>query len=235
MASDDRRVVTAALQRLRDPAMQQPPPGETDSLFGDRAQAFVAEVVAGVAFEDHAPGAQLLERARDLFLRAAAREAQRVGVEHPPDQRSGAEHLCAGFADRVQAGLECGAHAAAGARGLEPGGQQLGHEQRQPLALAEYALGSRLVETRLQRQADHVRPREPPQRQALAELGEARVDPLRIGFVGAASAQQQQPAPLEPAGQIRQRIQRRRVTPLQVVDPHHAGAVFKRREDQATD
>ena len=214
VASDDRRVVTAALQRLRDPAMQQSPPGETDSLFGDRAQAFVAEVVGGVAFEDHAPGTQLFERARDLLLRAAAREAQRVSVEHPPDQHRGAEHLCAGFADRVQAGLECGAHTATGARGLEPGGQQLGDEQRQTLALAEHALGSRLVETRLQREADHVRPCEPPQRQALPQLGEARVDPLWIRFVGAASAEQQQPAPFEPAGQVPERIQRRRVTPL---------------------
>ena len=194
----------------------------------------MAEVVGGVALEDQATRAKLLERARDLLLGAAAREPQRVGVEGAPDQRGGAEHLRGGLADGVESRLERRAHAAGAARALA-GGEQLGDEQRQPLALAEDAVGRRLVEPGLERQADHVGPAKAPERDPLAELGEARIDPLGVGLVGAPRAQQQQRAALEAAGEVAERLQRRRVAPLQIVDPDHPRVGREGAEEQPAD
>ena len=108
-----------------------------------------------------------------------------------PISAAALEHLRGRVADRVEARLERGAHAAAGCA-VAAGGEQLGDEQRQPLALAEHALGRRLVEPGLQRELDDVGARQPAERDALAERGEARVAMLGVGLVAAPRAEQQQ-------------------------------------------
>ena len=187
VSRDDRRVGVTDPERLADAPVQQAPAREADAVLGDRPQPLVAEVVGVVALDDQPARRELLERFRDLVLRAAAREAQRVGVEGAPDQRGRAEHLPGRSADRVQARLDERPRAARGARAA---GEQFGDEQRQALALAEHRLALVLVEAGTEREADDVLARQAPEHDAFAERCESRVAAVGVRLVGAPRAEQ---------------------------------------------
>ena len=232
MVRDDRRIRAQRLERLGDAAVQQPSPGQADAVLGDRPQPLVAEVVGVVALGDQPACRQLLERARDLVVGAAADDAQRLGVEPAADERRRAEHLRRRLADRGQARLEHGAHAPGRAAA---GRQELRDEQRQPLALAVHLAAGRLVEARAgaspstSSRVSRPSPMLCPSSASRAPRWSGSGSSVRRAASSRTRRCKQAPA------EVAERIERRRIAPVEIVDEHHAGRVAERVADQPAD
>ena len=219
VAGDDRRIGVAHREPLADPPVHEASPREADAVLGNRPQPLVAEVVGVVALDDQPARGELIEGLRNLLLRAAAREAQRVSVEGAPDQCGRTQHLAGGAADSVQPRLHERPCAAGRAR---PARKQFGDEQREPFALTEHRLARLLVKAGSQREVDDVLAREAPEHNALAEGREPRVSVLGIGFVGATCAQQHHGFLREAVCEVGERVKRGGIAPLEIVDEDDA-------------
>ena len=232
MVGDDRRIRVQRLERFGDAAVQQPPPRQADAGLRDRSQTLVAEVVSVVVLGDQPARRQLLERACDLFLGPPADDAQRLGIEAAADQRRCAEDLGRGLADCSEAPLEHGAHTP---RGAAAGGEKLRDQQRQPLALAVHVGPGRLVEARAGGEAEHVVAGQPPEPDALAELGEPGAAPVGVGLVGPSRRQQQDAALQQAPAEVAERVERCGIAPVEVVDEDNTGRAAERVGDQPAD
>ena len=134
-------------QRGRGALMEQAAPGEARLFVDQRAELLVREVVHGLcsrSFAYHSLRHELLQRTHRFLVASPARVPHGVKVEGPADGRRGAEHLTRHVAEGPQAGVEDAPHLrrqhvlvriAARAQG----GEVLGDEQRQTLALHVYA------------------------------------------------------------------------------------------------
>lgn len=132
-------------QRVRDPPVQQSPPGEARLAEHQRPHLPVGERVAGVGARllDESVRGQCLERLDGLLLAAAARLPQGVEVEDPADHRPGADDLTGALGQRRQAGAEDVARAARQSElvdvaGAAHGSEVLDREQWQSFAVGDH-------------------------------------------------------------------------------------------------
>ena len=181
----------------------------------------MTEVIAALVLDDEAAGGEFLERRRDLLLGAATDGAEVVGVERATEDRRGAQDLRRHVADRVEARLEHRAHAAGGgAVDMTGGGDQLRDEQGQPFALTEHPLGFGLVEPGFGGELEDIPAGQASECDPFPERRQPGVAMFRVGFVVAASAQKKYVVVFQPARAVRERIEGRRIAPLEVVDEH---------------
>ena len=232
MACHDRGILMAPKLRLRDAAMQQSAPRQSDPLLGDHSQSLVTEVVSGVALDDQAARRQLLKRLRDLSIGATAGDPHGFGVERAADQRRSGEHLRAGLADRVQPPFECRSHATDRDPAAAARTQQLGEEQRQPLGIPEELFSRRVVKPASERELDDVPVTQSCQHNPFGKRGEGRAAVVGVGLVGPPCAKDQQAPTVEAARQVCERVQRRRVAEVQVIHENDSRRLAERLSDQ---
>ena len=233
VACDQRRIAAADRQHLCHPPVQQPPAGQPRPLLDHHPQAFVGEVVLGVALDDQPARLELLQAADHLVVGAAAGRPHRLDVERTADHRRGGQHLGGRLGDGVQAGAEDLLRSRPGATFGVTGHQQLGEIQRQTLALGEEPIGDPLVQARCPRQLVHVGCGQPAQGHPVTQLGEMCAGVVGVGLVGAPGGQQQHPPPLQPPADVGERIDRRGIARVQVVhehDPRGSGISHHRQQ-----
>ena len=224
-------------QRLCDASVQEAATSQAGRLIDEVAQRAMGEVVSDLGIRraghlaDECPVHQFVDGLDDLVLGPAAGVSDGRKIERAPDGGSGCKELVGGAGDRSEPLPEHGPHAVGHPGVGDVASRQGLHDvERQALRRRHQR-----VDSRWRRRPDTGRGGDEPADVRAVEAIEldhrrggisldlpGERESLVVEFLESPGQQQHERTPGEPSSEVRERIQRCRVDPLEVVEPEEA-------------